>query len=343
MPSRSYSLLTIDIFLGCYPAQHIPPSNFTYNGFNFNFPEYKPAGNDNVIAVGQDIPITRGKYFAVSMLAASEYGMAEGTINATYSDGTTHSNPLLVPAWWTWPYPAGGDLIFPFYYSSESIDYNRSNIFQTVNWLDTSTDIVSLTLPNITGGSDTEPGGDDVNTRLHIFSLSLWPAIEADDNSPSLEVQYARSTNKWLPETDKTQIVEVLVSNVGDSGWILSNNTVTVNIVSDGLKTVQPGRVKRLRPGDQAIVEVGVVNRNGVEAGETGEATVILSGVDVDESYSFEATYGIVDYDPTYESIYAHESPSWFNGAKYGIFIHWGVYSVPGWGNCGENETYAEW
>jgi alpha-L-fucosidase len=46
---------------------------------------------------------------------------------------------------------------------------------------------------------------------------------------------------------------------------------------------------------------------------------------------------------PTYESIYTHGSPSWYNNAKYGIFIHWGIYAVPGWGNVGKNETYAEW
>ncbi|KAK5114809.1 hypothetical protein LTR85_010122 [Meristemomyces frigidus] len=48
-------------------------------------------------------------------------------------------------------------------------------------------------------------------------------------------------------------------------------------------------------------------------------------------------------YEVTYESIYSHESPPWYNDAKFGIFIHWGVYSVPGWGNIGPNETYAEW
>ena len=314
--------------------QHIPPPSFTYNGFNFNFSSYEEGVNDNVLAKGQEIPVPPGKYFAVSMLAASDSDMAEGSIDATYGDGRTHSNPLLVPAWWTWPYPAGGDLIFPFYYSEESIDYNRSNIYQTVNWLDTSNDIVSLTLPS----------SDDGESGIHIFSLSLWPAMEASEgNGPTLEVQYARSTNKWLPETDKIQIVEVLVSNVGSSGWILTNNTVTVSVVSDGLETVQLGVVKRLRPGDQAIVEVGVVNTDGVEAGETGEATVVLKGVGVDASYSFNATYGIVEYDPTYESIYAHEAPSWYNGAKFGIFIHWGVYAVPAWGNSGDNEAYAEW
>jgi len=37
--------------------------------------------------------------------------------------------------------------------------------------------------------------------------------------------------------------------------------------------------------------------------------------------------------------------PTWFQNAKFGIFIHWGVYSVPAWRKL-ENEryaSYAEW
>jgi alpha-L-fucosidase len=33
-------------------------------------------------------------------------------------------------------------------------------------------------------------------------------------------------------------------------------------------------------------------------------------------------------------------TPEWFLDAKFGIFIHWGVYSVPGWG---APKSYAEW
>ena len=32
--------------------------------------------------------------------------------------------------------------------------------------------------------------------------------------------------------------------------------------------------------------------------------------------------------------------PTWFLDAKFGVFIHWGVYSVPAWAQVGE---YAEW
>jgi len=64
-------------------------------------------------------------------------------------------------------------------------------------------------------------------------------------------------------------------------------------------------------------------------------------------------------YEPTFESVSSHPLPAWFDNAKLGIFVHWGLYSVPGWaplaGDLGEilvsgewakwfaNNPYAEW
>lgn len=45
-------------------------------------------------------------------------------------------------------------------------------------------------------------------------------------------------------------------------------------------------------------------------------------------------------YQPNWESIDSRPTPQWFSDAKFGIFIHWGVYSVPAWGPVGQ---YAEW
>jgi alpha-L-fucosidase len=39
-------------------------------------------------------------------------------------------------------------------------------------------------------------------------------------------------------------------------------------------------------------------------------------------------------YQPTTESLRRHKAPQWFEDAKFGIFIHWGVYAVP---------AYHEW
>ncbi len=43
---------------------------------------------------------------------------------------------------------------------------------------------------------------------------------------------------------------------------------------------------------------------------------------------------------PTWESINGRGYPQWFADAKLGIFIHWGVYSVPAYASL---EGYAEW
>jgi Alpha-L-fucosidase len=38
-------------------------------------------------------------------------------------------------------------------------------------------------------------------------------------------------------------------------------------------------------------------------------------------------------YKPTWESVDSRPLPDWFDEAKIGIFLHWGVFSVPGFGS----------
>jgi len=45
-------------------------------------------------------------------------------------------------------------------------------------------------------------------------------------------------------------------------------------------------------------------------------------------------------YEAAWESIDQRPVPEWFSDAKFGIFIHWGPYSVPAWTPKG---TYSEW
>ena len=57
-------------------------------------------------------------------------------------------------------------------------------------------------------------------------------------------------------------------------------------------------------------------------------------------------------YEPTIASLDTHPLPAWYDDAKLGIFIHWGLYSVPAWApledpkhpTAGVGSTpYAEW
>src|SRR5688572_32899880 len=66
-----------------------------------------------------------------------------------------------------------------------------------------------------------------------------------------------------------------------------------------------------------------------------------------------------MSYEPTYESVTQHAVPQWFHDDKLGIFVHWGLYSVPGWATHEAdidkmvaekgwevwfaNNSYAEW
>ncbi len=48
----------------------------------------------------------------------------------------------------------------------------------------------------------------------------------------------------------------------------------------------------------------------------------------------------LAQYQPTWESLDKRPVPQWFKDSKFGIFIHWGVYAVPGYCTKG---NYAEW
>ena len=45
-------------------------------------------------------------------------------------------------------------------------------------------------------------------------------------------------------------------------------------------------------------------------------------------------------YENSWQSLNARPVPAWFEDAKFGIFIHWGLYSVPAYT---QNGAYAEW
>lgn len=52
-------------------------------------------------------------------------------------------------------------------------------------------------------------------------------------------------------------------------------------------------------------------------------------------------------FQPTWSSLDQRPVPGWFTDARFGIFIHWGIYSVPAWAPANEDISiyakYAEW
>lgn len=62
---------------------------------------------------------------------------------------------------------------------------------------------------------------------------------------------------------------------------------------------------------------------------------ILLSAILFSAIISYAQTY-----QPTWESLDSRPVPQWFKDAKFGIFIHWGVYAVPAYCTKG---NYAEW
>jgi alpha-L-fucosidase len=106
-------------------------------------------------------------------------------------------------------------------------------------------------------------------------------------------------------------------------------------------RTVAPAFVRTLAPGEAQRVRIGLAPR-GVAAGTSVDGLVVASSsgrsVAADGA---RLTLGVPDFEPTDASLRTHQAPYWFDDAKFGIFIHWGVYSVPGWAPVGKE--YAEW
>ena len=58
---------------------------------------------------------------------------------------------------------------------------------------------------------------------------------------------------------------------------------------------------------------------------------VILGLTSLSQSRSIEAE--TTQYEPNWDSLDTRPLPAWYDEAKIGIFIHWGVFSVPSFKN----------
>jgi alpha-L-fucosidase len=71
----------------------------------------------------------------------------------------------------------------------------------------------------------------------------------------------------------------------------------------------------------------------GVAAGNSAKTGLLLLLI-------FQSSTRAAPYEAKWESLDQRPTPEWFMDAKFGIFIHWGVYSVPAWG---APQQYSEW
>lgn len=305
-------------------------------GIKYSFPSYTgPSDPDNVICESQTIPIpnngSTAKPFSLNMLVANDLRDAIVSYNLTYiyTDGTMALAELRALSFFNWLTITHGEIISPFTWTPEGKDWNTSQIFEFTGSLDPSKTLASVQLPmanNATVG------------RIHVFSLSVWSGETADPAAPgaSVEVQTVRPTQKWTEAGN--QVVEVTLNNLG--GDCVSGSGLSVSLEGPGVSTVESGSLKRLCAGDQKRVNVGVT---GSAANSTVKVALSSANVTQTTTAFSGLTFGFENYTTDLDSIGKHESPQWFDDAKFGIMIHWGPYAVTAYGGVAPNETYAEW
>ncbi|KAL7620089.1 hypothetical protein AAE478_010639 [Parahypoxylon ruwenzoriense] len=308
-----------------YPAPESKTPSYTSGdtGTAYSFPGYTgPSEPDNVICRGQTIAVPRGSYFSASFLISEdeEFAVVSGNVTFTYADNSTSMYELRSLPWFSFLTINSGELIFPSRFTATGVNYNTSHIFERTASLSPGKELHTITLPDASNVKD---------GRLHVFSISLWKGA-------AVNVQSLRPTQKWLGSG--AQAVEITVNNAGSE--CVAGSGLTFSVLGDGLHTTDKGHLRRLCPGDQQVVTVGV---------EASSNMPINASVAIDNSadqwfVDFEdVRFGLNEWTTDLDSLATHESPEWFNGAKYGIFIHWGPYSVTGWGNSSPHESYAEW
>ena len=53
------------------------------------------------------------------------------------------------------------------------------------------------------------------------------------------------------------------------------------------------------------------------------------------------ASMAFAEYEAKWESLDSRPVPQWWQDAKFGIFIHWGPYAVPAFGNITKDGKFA--
>jgi serine/threonine protein kinase len=146
-----------------YPASQFPSGGqISVQGVPYRFPYTDSGTNNNVVASGQTISLTPGKYRQAFVLAAASWGPVSGTVIIKYTDGSTSQRFVTVSDW----YSNSGPLNATYRYAPNNIDNHPVCIYAIPISLDSTRIANALILPY-------QLSGPYQNGRIHIFALTV--------------------------------------------------------------------------------------------------------------------------------------------------------------------------
>ncbi|KAJ7853737.1 glycoside hydrolase family 29 protein [Mycena leptocephala] len=320
---------------GAYDSRFLPTGSWEYDGLTFALPSSWDKNDDNVLADGQVLRLQKPTFVHELHFLYAGDGIGPPALSVftlRFSDNSSHQVNLYAKNWWVWANINRAAIITPYHFEKTGKNLNATNVFEWSTSVPSESPLESITFP-----------ARATDNRMHVFGLSITPSIIDTTPGPALAVRRARFTTRWDDiNGTRAQAVEVTLANLLPSFTLSRNTSITaphtIELVGNGIQTVSPGVINRLVPADQARVDVFVTGSR-----VNGSAVVQIrdsSGTVVAKSLAFPTSPLVENWTPDVESLSMHETPSWWNGAKYGIFIHWGVYSTPAFAPPSQ---YAEW
>ncbi|KAG1818020.1 glycoside hydrolase family 29 protein [Suillus subaureus] len=323
-----------------YAAEYLPEGPWLYNGISYDLPSTWGQSQDNVIAEGQVVKLLNATYVHELHIvyAGDSSGGIAGTFSLNYADNSVKYLKFTGKGWWKWASLDFAEIRTPYHFEeySSSKNWNSSHVYQISLSVPSRAPLESITLPDTSSTSN----------RLHIFALSMTPSFEPSCSLlvPQISVRSAQFSTRWEDVNgQRAQAVAITLANLLPGNYATSSNAsihprYEISVAGEGVSTVTPGLVYRLASADQARVDVLVLNNEG-----TGNATVTIKdefGNIVGTSVGWPIIPLRTEWTADADVLGTRETPTWWNQAKYGIFIHWGIYSVPAWG---PPSSYAEW
>lgn len=271
------------------------------------------TADDVVIPLQQPAATRNVTLGALYMLVSCSHGPCTLDIAIIYHDNTIDKTTLSLPDW--------QDQYTDQMERYQAIQYSLSNsnqgaLFSVPVFVNPNKIPVSITIP---------PTAKEA--AIHVFAITAYKA------QPSLLVASIRPTHEWI--NDQHQVVQVNLHNL-NSKWV---QDARVHVSSSQVSTIEQGHIKAIAPGHTRSVRVIVqAHANATSGGLVYIQSTHGSSITLDAPLSLQTS---TRYTSTTTSVQQHRSPNWLKQSKFGIFIHWGLYSVPAWAPVGE--SYAEW
>ncbi|KAI9310463.1 glycoside hydrolase superfamily [Dichotomocladium elegans] len=318
--------------LGHYFAYTYPKTLLQVGALQFRTQMGAPC--DNVVAQNQTIALTADNdddkqqeegtlLGALYLLVAVHHGtLLSAPVTVHYVDGTHGNTVLSVPDWQVGHLHQVRQLSLPWPVSTGA----GGALFALPVHVDPRKAVRHVTLPS--------------DPRLHVFGMTGYPASSARGG---IKIVHARPTyyhglKITLHNTHAETVgpFEVHLGKKHSSSALLSihqqqqqqrrrhHHRVVVEAVPPGqlVSVTLPcddGGAVTVYAGDRHSTFSDITFPSPEQCASITWLLLMLRDRDLDQ----------------------HEAPAWLENAKFGIFVHWGVYAVPAWAPVGKE--YSEW